>query len=68
MTKAVTSADGYPIEVGDVVWTKKSTGWEWHIVKENHLFKVTYEEPDSEGYIGGNLSIVYKYNPEMERR
>lgn len=54
------TADGYPVAAGDYVFVKKAHGFEAKIIKTCYEKKIEYTEPDSEGYIGARLNIVYR--------
>lgn len=61
--------DGHTVAAGDIVWVKHDDGSvESKEVKEvvNNR-KVTYVHPDSQGYIGAKLSIVYKHQDNIPK-
>lgn len=54
------TVDGYPVAAGDYVYVKKAHGFERKTIKTCYEKKIEYTEPDSEGYIGARLTIVYR--------
>jgi len=58
------TADNVYVIPGDVVFIRKSDGFERKIVGRCFARKIEYTEPDSEGYIGARLNLVYWDKPE----
>ena len=64
-TEQSVTRDGYTVHPGDTIHvTSDGDPFEEKIISACYTNKITYTEPDSNGYTGAKLSVVYRH-PEL---